>query len=400
MQTEMAVNVSQARERLKTLTSSSTSKIAPRKTVKFSSPQASSNANGAKKKADTWKDSLRNYAPFNNRNKKHDFIEPTSVDNVDRPRSGSVDGSGSGIAAEFDSVLSATIVDKKPKEGSFGFSSVIGHEKAKEALRESAILPSLRPELFRGLRRPSRGILLFGPPGNGKTLLVRALAAEMPGSTTLLSLTASTLTSKYVGEGEKITQALFKKAAKKSPSVIFIDEIDSILTARKSNEHEASRRLKTEFFAAFDGLTNDESGKSDVLVIGATNRPHELDDAAIRRFTKRIYVPMPDSEARKGLLEKLLRDHDAPLNENELAAVAKATADYSYSDITNLCRDAAFGPIREIKSADLVRISARDVRKMNLEDFRSAIMKIRISVDKEALKKYREWNSKFGDVSH
>jgi len=238
-------------------------------------------------------------------------------------------------------------------------------QTAKQALQEMVILPSLRPELFTGLRTPARGLLLFGPPGNGKTLLARAVATQC--NATFFSISAASLTSKYVGEGEKLVRALFAIARELQPSVIFIDEVDSLLSERKDNEHEASRyiliysihlsilgeeiyslihfrRLKTEFLVEFDGLPCNPEER--VLVMAATNRPQELDEAALRRFTKRVYVTLPDLQTRIVLLQRLLAKHNDPLTPEELNEMAVLTDGYSGSDLTGLAKDAALGPIR------------------------------------------------------
>lgn len=223
------------------------------------------------------------------------------------------------------------------------WNDIAGQEIAKQALQEMVILPSVRPELFTGLRSPAKGLLLFGPPGNGKTLLARAVATEC--SATFFNISAASLTSKYVGDGEKLVRALFAIAREMQPSIIFIDEVDSLLSERSSGEHEASRRLKTEFLVEFDGLPSNPDNDR-VVVLAATNRPQELDEAALRRFPKRVYVSLPDLNTRELLLKRLLAKQGSPLSADAAKRLAVSTEGYSGSDLTALAKDAALEPIR------------------------------------------------------
>lgn len=275
------------------------------------------------------------------------------------------------------------------------FSDVAGQDAAKQALQEIVILPALRPELFTGLRAPARGLLLFGPPGNGKTMLAKAIAHEA--NATFFSISASTLMSKFLGEGEKLVRALFAVAKELQPSVIFIDEVDSLLTERREGEHDASRRMKTEFLVQFDGVTADSNDR--VLVMGATNRPQELDDAVLRRFVKRVYVAMPDLETRKQLLSQLLSKHKNPLSESELYRLAQVTEGYSGSDLTALAKDAALGPIRDLGPTKVKSTAANEVRSIQLKDFHDALKRIRRSVNSDSLASYQRWNAQYGDVA-
>ena len=199
---------------------------------------------------------------------------------------------------------------------------VAGLEGAKKALKEAVVYPFLRPDLFMGLREPARGMLLFGPPGTGKTMLARAVATES--KSTFFAISASSLTSKWHGESEKLVRALFGLAKALAPSIIFVDEIDSLLSARSgSSEHEASRRSKTEFLIQWSDLQRAAAGRdtsakgetgdpSRVLVLAATNVPWDIDDAARRRFVRRQYIPLPETETREVQLRSLLghQKHD------------------------------------------------------------------------------------------
>ncbi|XP_043520853.1 spastin isoform X2 [Frieseomelitta varia] len=300
------------------------------------------------------------------------------------------------ILKGVDPKLAQVILDEILEGGTaVHWEDIAGQETAKQALQEIVILPSLRPELFTGLRTPARGLLLFGPPGNGKTLLARAVATQC--NATFFSISAASLTSKYVGEGEKLVRALFAIARELQPSVIFVDEVDSLLSERRDNEHEASRRLKTEFLVEFDGLPSNPEER--VLVMAATNRPQELDEAALRRFTKRVYVTLPDLRTRILLLKRLLAKHNDPLTPEELNEMAILTEGYSGSDLTGLAKDAALGPIRELNPDQVKELDLNSVRNITMQDFRDSLKRIRRSVSPASLAAYEKWSFEYGDVS-
>ncbi|KAF3580975.1 hypothetical protein DY000_02036034 [Brassica cretica] len=284
--------------------------------------------------------------------------------------------SGSGYDDKLVEMINTTIVDRSP---SVKWDDVAGLDGAKQALMEMVILPAKRRDLFTGLRRPARGLLLFGPPGNGKTMLAKAVASES--QATFFNVSASSLTSKWVGEAEKLVKTLFQVAISRQPSVIFMDEIDSIMSTRSISENEASRRLKSEFLIQFDGVTSNPDDL--VIVIGATNKPQELDDAVLRRLVKRIYVPLPDSNVRKLLFKTKLKCQPHSLS------------GYSGSDLQALCEEAAMMPIREL-GADILTIQANKVRPLRYDDFRKSMGVIRPSLSKSKWEELERWNSEFG----
>lgn len=194
--------------------------------------------------------------------------------------------------------MSEAIVTDKPN---VRWEDISGLENAKNALKEAVILPIRFPEIFTGARKPWKGILLYGPPGTGKTFLAKACATEANG--TFFSVSSSDLMSKYVGESEKLIKTLFNLARDKKPSIIFIDEVDSMCGKRSDGgeSNEASRRVKTEFLVQMQGVGKDDQG---ILVLGATNLPWDLDPAIRRRFERRIYISLPEKEARYGMLKK------------------------------------------------------------------------------------------------
>ncbi|KAE8660448.1 Spastin [Hibiscus syriacus] len=285
-------------------------------------------------------------------------------------------------------MINTAIVDRSP---AVKWDDVAGLEKAKQALMEMVILPTRRRDLFTGLRRPARGLLLFGPPGNGKTMLAKAVASES--QATFFNVSASSLTSKWVGEGEKLVRTLFMVAISKQPSVIFMDEIDSVMSTRLANENDASRRLKSEFLIQFDGVTSNPNDL--VIVIGATNKPQELDDAVLRRLVKRIYVPLPDDNVRKLLLKHKLKGQQFSLPGRDLERLVRETEGYSGSDLQALCEEAAMMPIRELGS-NILTVKENQVRPLRYEDFQKAMSVIRPSLNKSKWEELEQWNQEFG----
>ena len=285
-----------------------------------------------------------------------------------------------------DKILSE-IVESKPD---VKFDDVVGLVEAKQILKEIIIIPNLRPDLFTGLRSPPRGLLLFGPPGTGKTMIAKAVATEC--KCTFFSISASSLTSKYLGESEKLVRALFQLAYEMQPSVVFIDEIESILSKRKEDENDAMKRLKTEFLIQFDGVGSSEENR--VLIIGATNRPFDLDPAVIRRLPKRVYVGPFNDEDKKGFIKKIITQNKCNISDEEFMKIAKMCNNYSNSDLKELCREAAYEPLRELNSSSLKKVS--ELRPITFDDFNKAIRKVRGTLTEGILKQLEKWNQDFG----
>jgi len=240
--------------------------------------------------------------------------------------------------------LSDAIVMETPN---IKWSEVAGLESAKEMLKEAVILPVKFPHLFTGNRKPWKGILLFGPPGTGKSFLAKAVATEANNST-FFSVSSSDLVSKWLGESEKLVKNLFEMAREHKPSIIFIDEVDSLCGSRSDNESESARRIKTEFLVQMQGVGNDTDG---ILVLGATNIPWALDAAIRRRFEKRIYIDLPEAHARAEMFKLNLGDTPHMLTEADIRTLGQRTEGYSGADISIVVRDALMQPVRKVQTA-------------------------------------------------
>ncbi|KAJ2804973.1 Vacuolar protein sorting-associated protein 4 [Coemansia helicoidea] len=239
--------------------------------------------------------------------------------------------------------LEGAILSDKPN---VHWEDVAGLDGAKESLKEAVILPIKFPQLFTGKRTPWRGILLYGPPGTGKSYLAKAVATEA--NSTFYAVSSSDLVSKWMGESERLVKNLFAMARENRPSIIFIDEVDSLCGTRGEGESEASRRIKTEFLVQMNGVGNDDTG---VLVLGATNIPWALDIAIRRRFEKRIYIPLPDPAARARMFQLHIGNTPCTLTQRDYRMLADRTDGYSGSDIAVIVRDALMQPIRKVQLA-------------------------------------------------
>lgn len=276
---------------------------------------------------------------------------------------------------------------------------IAGLRNAKSSLKETVVYPFLRPDLFKGLREPIRGMLLFGPPGTGKTMIAKAVATES--KSTFFSISASSLLSKYMGESEKLVRALFYMAKKMAPSIIFIDEIDSLLTARSDTENESSRRVKTELLIQWSSLSSSTANGVDadscVLVLAATNLPWAIDEAARRRFSRRLYIPLPEFETRLHHLKKLMSKQNNRLSEVDFEVISEMTEGFSGSDITALAKEAAMEPIRDLGDR-LVDADFNKIRPVTVKDFEKAMLTIKMSVSPASLQQYQDWAAGFGST--
>ncbi|KAK1392275.1 putative cell division cycle ATPase [Heracleum sosnowskyi] len=299
------------------------------------------------------------------------------------------------------------------------FADIGSLEETKESLQELVMLPLRRPDLFTGgLLKPCRGILLFGPPGTGKTMMAKAIAREAGAS--FINVSMSTITSKWFGEDEKNVRALFTLAAKVSPTIIFVDEVDSMLGQRtRVGEHEAMRKIKNEFMTHWDGLLS-KSGER-ILVLAATNRPFDLDEAIIRRFERRIMVGLPSAESREKILRTLLAKEKVDgLDFKELATM---TEGYSGSDLKIFCTTAAYRPVRELikqerekdlekkrkaeqeKNSEVASEEQQEaervitLRPLNMEDMRQAKNQVAASFASEGsvMGELKQWNDLYGE---
>lgn len=311
-------------------------------------------------------------------------IKPTRKARV----SGNRGSTGGEEGTEFDDALEGAIVSEKPD---ITLSDVAGLHDAKQALREAIVLPLMRPDLFTGSRQPWKGILLHGPPGCGKTMIAKATAGDV--EATFFNISAATLVSKWLGESEKLVKRLYEIAKDKQPSIIFIDEVDSLTQTRGEGENDAMRRVKTQLLTSMEGLSSSKGDR--VVTIGATNIPWDIDSAFRRRFQRRIYVTLPDSEAREAIFKIHSKgiELDDDIDFNELAL---ATDGYSGSDIANVSREAIMAPIRDLDQSDLISDTSITARPVSHDDYLNALENVNKSISQKELMRFDNWDEEFG----
>ncbi|KAI5749423.1 hypothetical protein M8J76_007252 [Diaphorina citri] len=237
-----------------------------------------------------------------------------------------------------------------PEEINGSWKNIAGLENIKKELNQSVIFPMKNRNLLKesGLLKPPKGILLYGPPGCGKTMIAKATAKEA--NVSFINLDISTLTDKLYGESPKLATAIFSLAEKIQPCIIFIDEIDSLLRSRSSSDHEATAQLKSIFLSKWDGLTTDKN--IDIIIMGATNRPDDIDPAIARRMPKKYHIKLPEKEQRVSILKLQLESEEHDLNDKVIAKLADYTDGFSSNDLEELCRDAAGLRLEELTLDD------------------------------------------------
>uniref|UniRef100_A0A8C5GVA8 Outer mitochondrial transmembrane helix translocase n=1 Tax=Gouania willdenowi TaxID=441366 RepID=A0A8C5GVA8_GOUWI len=249
--------------------------------------------------------------------------------------------------SEYEMSIAAHLVDPLSMHMSWG--DVAGLDDVIMELKETVILPVQKKHLFENSRllQPPKGVLLHGPPGCGKTLIAKATAKEA--GFRFINLQPSTLTDKWYGESQKLTNAVFTLAMKIQPVIIFIDEIDSFLRNRSSSDHEATAMMKAQFMSLWDGLDTDYNCQ--VIIMGATNRPQDLDSAILRRMPTRFHINQPSARQREQILHLIL-ENESVESSVDLKEVAKETEGFSGSDLREMCRDAALLCVRDFIHSD------------------------------------------------
>ncbi|XP_076587548.1 outer mitochondrial transmembrane helix translocase [Chaetodon auriga] len=264
---------------------------------------------------------------------------------------------------EYEMNIASHLVD--PQTMKVSWRDIAGLDEVINELQDTVILPFQKRHLLAGskLFQPPKGVLLFGPPGCGKTMIAKATAKAS--GCKFINLQASTLTDMWYGESQKLTAAVFSLAVKIQPCIVFIDEIDSFLRTRSNLDHEATAMMKAQFMSLWDGL--DTSSATQVMVMGATNRPQDVDTAILRRMPTTFHVGLPNTRQRQDILRLILAGENLS-NAINLKEIAEKTEGYSGSDLRELCRDAAMYRVRDYVRKEQMRQIAQQLQDCQEEE--------------------------------
>ena len=307
----------------------------------------------------------------------------------DRSNGNGSSAKGPQMVPQLKASFNELVIREKPN---VKWDDVIGLDDAKRAIRESIVFPFERPDLF-PLGWP-RGILLYGPPGCGKTMLAAATAAEIKGY--FISIDAASIMSKWLGEAEKNVSKLFTEARKLldkgDPVIIFIDELDSILGSR-TNEVGGETRVRNQFLKEMDGI-QDKGNNVHLYTVGATNKPWALDWPFLRRFEKRIYIPLPNFEGRMSMF----KNYTAPINVDpsiNLEDLSRMSEGYSGSDIRDIAQGGQLRVVRELFETGQALDKSVQPRPIVMTDFKEIMKSRKPSVSPDMLRAYANWAEQY-----
>ena len=281
------------------------------------------------------------------------------------------------------------------------WSDIGGMERVKQLLMETVVIAGLKkPDSI----KPWKGILLFGPPGTGKTLLAAASAGSLDAS--FYDVKTESILSKYFGESSKLITALYNSARTHSPSIVFIDEFDSLSPSRDGEASEASRKVLSTLLTELDGLGDKNSNRL-LLTLAATNTPWDLDTAVLSRFPRRIYVPLPDAESTRAIIKLHTKGLDIS-NVNLESISEKCVEDMLYSgrDLSNFCQQAVWNMIHD-SNPDLYKLAempfeklsqkSLKTRPLNNADFAEGWKRIKSPLTRDKIERYEQWNNQCGE---